>query len=83
MERYDSFGEWLRQRRRALDLTRAELGQRAGYSVSGLRKVEADDIASVSRTWIWSTLVAICRVVPPPQAFPDPRGTLKRQSSAL
>jgi predicted ATPase/transcriptional regulator with XRE-family HTH domain len=43
MERYDSFGEWLRQRRRALDLTQAELGQCVGYSVSGLRKVEADE----------------------------------------
>jgi predicted ATPase/transcriptional regulator with XRE-family HTH domain len=43
MECYDSFGEWLRQRRRALDLTRAELGQCAGYSVSALRKIETDE----------------------------------------
>jgi predicted ATPase/transcriptional regulator with XRE-family HTH domain len=43
MERYDSFGEWLRQRRRALDLTRAELGQCASYSVSALRKIETDE----------------------------------------
>jgi predicted transcriptional regulator len=33
MERHDSFGEWLRQRRRALDLTRAELAERVGCSV--------------------------------------------------
>ncbi len=43
MEALDSFGEWVGQRRRALDLTRAELAQRAGCSVSALRKIEADE----------------------------------------
>jgi transcriptional regulator with XRE-family HTH domain len=33
MERHDSFGEWLRQRRRAFDLTQAELAERVGCSV--------------------------------------------------
>jgi len=37
------FGEWLRQRRTALDLTRAELARCAGCSVSALRKIEAGD----------------------------------------
>src|SRR6185503_16620118 len=36
------FGQWLRRRRRALDLTRAELAARVGCSVSALRKFEAD-----------------------------------------
>jgi predicted ATPase/DNA-binding XRE family transcriptional regulator len=43
MDSLDSFGEWIRQRRRALDLTRDELAQCVGFSVSGLRKVEADE----------------------------------------
>jgi len=38
-----SFGDWLRQRRRALDLTREELSRIVGCSVSGLRKIEAGD----------------------------------------
>lgn len=36
-----SFGTWLRQRRRALGLTQAELGQRIGYARETVRKVEA------------------------------------------
>jgi predicted ATPase/tetratricopeptide (TPR) repeat protein/transcriptional regulator with XRE-family HTH domain len=38
-----SFGVWLQKRRRALDLTQAELAQLAGCSVSALRKIEADE----------------------------------------
>ena len=37
------FGEWLRQRRRALDLTQAELAERAGCSVFALRKIESGE----------------------------------------
>lgn len=37
------FGEWLKRRRRQLDLTQAELAQRAGCSVFALRKIEAGD----------------------------------------
>ena len=43
MEELDSFGEWLRQRREALGLTRLELSECAGCSVSALRKIEADE----------------------------------------
>lgn len=43
MEGLDSFGEWLRQRRTVLGLTRAELAAGAGCSVSALRKIEADE----------------------------------------
>ncbi len=37
------FGEWLKLRRRALDLTQAELAERAGYSVFALRKIESGE----------------------------------------
>jgi len=35
------FGEWLKRRRKELDLTQAELAQRAGCSLPALRKIEA------------------------------------------
>jgi WD40 repeat protein/transcriptional regulator with XRE-family HTH domain len=38
-----SFGEWLRQRRRALDLTQAELARQVGCSAITLRKLEAEE----------------------------------------
>src|SRR5512133_658372 len=37
-----SFGFWLQKRRKALDLTREELAQKIGCSVSALRKIETD-----------------------------------------
>ena len=43
IESLDSFGEWLRQRRTALGLTRVELAECVGCSVSALRKIEADE----------------------------------------
>ncbi|MCC7208177.1 MAG: tetratricopeptide repeat protein [Anaerolineae bacterium] len=39
----DFFGDWLKQRRKALDLTQAELAQRAGCSVFALRKIESGE----------------------------------------
>jgi predicted ATPase/class 3 adenylate cyclase len=38
-----SFGEWLHQRRRALDLTQDELAQRVGVAVATIRKIESDE----------------------------------------
>jgi predicted ATPase/transcriptional regulator with XRE-family HTH domain len=38
-----TFGDWLQQRRKALGLTREQLAQRVGYSVSGLRKIESGE----------------------------------------
>jgi predicted ATPase/transcriptional regulator with XRE-family HTH domain len=38
-----SFGEWLRRRRRALDLTQDALAERVGLSVSAIRKIEGDE----------------------------------------
>lgn len=37
-----SFGHWLQHRRKALDLTQAELGQRVGCAPDTIRKLEAD-----------------------------------------
>lgn len=37
------FGEWLQRRRKALDLTQAELAQCAGCSVFAVRKIESGD----------------------------------------
>ncbi|HSR30446.1 MAG TPA: tetratricopeptide repeat protein [Anaerolineae bacterium] len=62
MDSLDSFGEWLRQRRRALDLTRDELAHCVGFSVSGLRKVEADE-RRPSRQM--AELLAHCLQIPP------------------
>jgi predicted ATPase/transcriptional regulator with XRE-family HTH domain len=46
MEEQDSpifFNEWLKRRRKALDLTQEELAKRAGCSVGALRKIESGD----------------------------------------
>jgi len=37
------FGEWVKKRRKALDLTQEELAQRAGCSVFALRKIESGE----------------------------------------
>lgn len=37
------FGDWLKQRRKSLDLTQEELAQRAGCSVFALRKIESGE----------------------------------------
>lgn len=46
MEEQDSpiiFCEWLKRRRKALDLTQSELAKRAGCSIGALRKIELGD----------------------------------------
>lgn len=43
MEARDSFGYWVRCRRKALDLTQEELAQRVGCALITLRKIEADE----------------------------------------
>ena len=37
------FGEWIKRRRKALDMTQDELAQRAGCSASALRKIETGE----------------------------------------
>lgn len=43
LETTDSFGYWVRRRRKALDLTQEELARRVGCAVVSLRKIEADE----------------------------------------
>jgi transcriptional regulator with XRE-family HTH domain len=43
MDTIDSFGYWIRRRRKALDLTQGELAHRVGCAVVTLRKIEADE----------------------------------------
>jgi transcriptional regulator with XRE-family HTH domain len=43
MESIISFGAWLKQRRRALDLTQQELARRAGCALVTLKKIERDE----------------------------------------
>src|SRR6476659_8919114 len=38
-----SFGSWLKQRRKELDLTQGELAHQVGCSAISIRKIEADD----------------------------------------
>lgn len=38
-----SFGQWIKKRRKALDLTQQELARRVGCAVITLRKIEADE----------------------------------------
>src|SRR5215469_12615015 len=39
----DSFGNWLRSRRKALDLTQFDLADQVGCSVITIRKIEGDE----------------------------------------
>src|ERR1041385_6976891 len=41
MNEVTPFGAWLKQRRKALDITQGELAQEAGCSVETIRKIEA------------------------------------------
>ncbi len=38
-----SFGDWLKRRRKSLDLTREQLAERVGYSAATLRKIEDEE----------------------------------------
>ena len=60
------FGQWLRRRRRALDLTRDELAARVGCSVSALRKFEADELRPSRQTA--ERLAQYLRLTPEEQA---------------
>ena len=43
MEETTSFGDWLKERRRALDMTQEELAQRLGVALGTLRKWETEE----------------------------------------
>jgi predicted ATPase/transcriptional regulator with XRE-family HTH domain len=61
MERQDFFGEWLRERRRVLDLTQVEMAQCVGCSASALRKIETGE-RRPSKQLAW--LLADCLGIP-------------------
>ena len=42
MDSIVSFGDWVRSRRKSLDLTQDQLGSLVGCSVSAIRKIESD-----------------------------------------
>jgi len=56
------FGEWLRQRRDALGLTRKEFARRVGCSVSTLRKIEDGERRPSGQI---AELMANCLNIPP------------------
>ena len=62
MEAEISFGRWLRQRRKALDLTQEALADRVGCSVSAIRKIESDERRPSRQI---AGLLAECLGVPP------------------
>src|SRR4026207_440752 len=39
----NSFGHWLKLKRKALDLTREEFAERVGYSAATIRKIEDEE----------------------------------------
>ncbi len=62
MEAEISFGRWLRQRRKALDLTQEALADRVGCSISAIRKIESDERRPSRQI---AGLLAECLGVPP------------------
>jgi DNA-binding XRE family transcriptional regulator len=43
MHEHASFGAWIQRRRKALDLTQAELAERVGCALGTVRKIETDE----------------------------------------
>ena len=43
MDEHASFGAWIQRRRKALDLTQAELAERVGCALGTIRKIETDE----------------------------------------
>jgi predicted ATPase/transcriptional regulator with XRE-family HTH domain len=56
------FGEWLKRRRKTLDMTQDELAQRAGCSASALRKIETGERRPSKQL---SALLAAALEIPP------------------
>ena len=65
-----SFGRWLRQRRKALDLTQADLADQVGCSVITIQKIEADARRPVL-AFVRSAVVAHRTGLPVPSLLPS------------
>src|SRR5512138_1482196 len=64
MDSPSTFGEWLRQRRSELRLTREQFARRVGCSVSALRKIEDGERRPSGQI---AELLANCLNIPPPE----------------
>ena len=62
MESPSTFGEWLRQSRNELQLTREQFARRVGCSVSALRKIEDGERRPSAQI---AELMANCLNIPP------------------
>src|SRR5690349_19040252 len=62
MEGQPSFGDWLKHRRKALDLTQAALGRKVGCSEAAIRKFEAEERRPSAQ--IAERLAAVCGISP-------------------
>ena len=61
LEEVNSFGDWLRQRRKTLDWTQAALAQRTGCTAATIRKIEANERKP---SWQLAELLATALGVP-------------------
>jgi predicted ATPase/DNA-binding XRE family transcriptional regulator len=89
-----TFGEWLRQRRRELDLTRQELAQHVGCGVTTLRKIEAGErrpskeLATLLATCLdiapeeYDNFITFARTEPYPDRPPPPAPAVRPLSSS-
>ncbi len=62
IDQTNSFGYWLRRRRRALDLTQGDLARRVGCATETIRKIETD-MRRPSRQM--AERMAVCLAIPP------------------
>jgi len=46
MDEVQTFGEWIKQRRKTFDLTQEELARRVGCATSTLKKIEQEEPVS-------------------------------------
>lgn len=84
MDNDPTFGEWLRRRRRELDLTRQELAHRVGCGVTTLRKIEtgerrpSKELAALLATALdiapeeYERFITFARTEPYPERPPPP-----------
>ena len=49
MDESASFGAWLQRRRKALDLTQAELAERVGCALGTIRHIEQDERRGIAK----------------------------------
>lgn len=95
METETTFGVWLREQRRRLDWTQAELAQRIDYSVATIRKLERDELRPSKRlaeqlahaldvaVTHHASLVSFARSTPTPSLDPNAQPIHEQRRSNL